>query len=248
MKTAYYAIILFLLASGIFIWAALYFVAAGYGRYANKKWGPAINPKWGWMIMESPALFLPIILACFGKIQIVTAVMAAIWLIHYIHRTLIYPFLIRSGSKTPLSIILMSLCFNVMNGFTNGYQLFFLSDYKIEWFYDPRFIAGVLIFFCGIFINISSDHIIRVLRREKGAGYHIADKGLHKFVASPNYFGEVLEWTGWAILTWSAAGLTFMFFTMANLVPRAHKHREWYKKHFGDKYPSSRKRIFPFIY
>ena len=135
-----------------------------------------------------------------------------------------------------------------MNGFVNGCWLFFFSKYEVSWFTTPQFIIGVILFYCGMFINIQSDHIVRNLRKENGPGYHIPMKGFHRFVASPNYFGEIVEWAGWAILTWSVPGLAFVFFSMANLVPRAHTNRQWYIEKFGDRYPKSRKRVFPFIY
>jgi 3-oxo-5-alpha-steroid 4-dehydrogenase 1 len=248
MEQLYKYTIIFLFASGLLTWISLYFVTAGYGRFGSKKWGPAVNPKLGWLLMESPVVVLPIVFVCLGKVNAVTGVMLGIWLSHYVQRDLIYPFLIKNGAKMPCSIILMSLFFNLMNGFINGYWLFFLSDYQPEWFGAPQFILGVILFYFGMFVNIQSDKILRDLRKEKGPGYHIPEKGFHRFVASPNYFGEIVEWAGWALLTWSMPGLTFLFFTMANLVPRAHSNRKWYIEKFGEAYPKSRKRVFPFIY
>lgn len=248
MKIFYELFLAVQFISAFFTFIALYFVTAGYGRHSGRKWGPSINPRLGWFLMESPVVFIPLIFALTGKITIITGVMLSIWMAHYIQRTLIYPFLIRGEEKMPLLIILFSLMFNGMNGFINGYYLFNIADYDLSWFSDPRFIIGTVVFFTGMVINIHSDHVVRTLRAEKGPGYHLPEKGMHKFVASPNYLGEIMEWTGWAVLTWSLPGLAFMLFTMANLIPRAHKHRKWYVKTFGDKYPSSRKRVFPFIY
>lgn len=248
MENIYKLLIGVQLISAVFTFIALYFVTAGYGRHSSKSWGFSVNPRLGWLIMESPVVFIPIYFAFTGNITNVTAIMLVIWLTHYIQRTFIYPFLIKGEEQMPLLIILFSLMFNSMNGFINGYYLFYVADYCTSWMTDPRFILGTLIFFTGMIINIHSDHTVRKLRAEKGPGYHLPEKGMHRFVASPNYFGEILEWTGWAVLTWSLPGLAFMIFTMANLVPRAHKHREWYRKTFGEKYPASRKRVFPFIY
>jgi hypothetical protein len=47
-------------------------------------------------------------------------------------------------------------------------------------------------------------------------------------VSCPNYLGEILEWIGWAIATWSLAGWVFAIWTMANLAPRA------FTNHFRD--------------
>ena len=72
---------------------------------------------------------------------------------------------------------------------------------------------------------------------------YVADK-LH---LSANYFGEIIEWTGWAILTWSLSGLVFLWWTVANLVPRANAIWHRYKEEFGDAV-GNRKRVFPFLY
>jgi hypothetical protein len=65
-------------------------------------------------------------------------------------------------------------------------------------------------------------------------------------VACPNYFGEIVEWCGWALAAWSVAGAAFAIFTAANLAPRAHTYRKWYRERFPE-YPAKRKRIIPFL-
>jgi len=49
---------------------------------------------------------------------------------------------------------------------------------------------------------------------------------LFNFVSCANYFGEVVEWIGYALATYNIAGLSFAVFTFANLVPRALKHHQ----------------------
>ena len=36
----------------------LFFVTAPYGRHASTDWGPSMDARWGWIIMESPSVFL----------------------------------------------------------------------------------------------------------------------------------------------------------------------------------------------
>ena len=110
----------------------------------------------------------------------------------------------------------------------------------------PQFIIGLLIFFTGMIINVYSDNILFLLRKDGNTKYKIPYGGLFKWVSSPNYFGEILEWTAFALMTWSWAGLSFMIWTMANLVPRAIKGHQWYHDKF-ESYPKNRKAIFPFI-
>ena len=58
---------------------------------------------------------------------------------------------------------------------------------------------------------------------------------------------EIVEWLGWALLTWSPAGLAFAAWTMANLVPRARAHHRWYRERFPD-YPARRKALVPGLF
>ena len=251
----------------------LFFVNAPYGKHVSKKFGPTINAKVGWVLMEMPA-FLVIILFYFialfsghyndGRSVVVMTVFILIWELHYIHRTFVYPFLLHKKSK-PMAVLipLFGMIFNTMNGFINGFYLFsgktiifegtfFQIDlshmYTIQWLYDPRFIVGLMIFMSGFLINIHSDHVLRTLRAPGETGYKVPNKGVHRLVASPNYFGEFLEWSGWALLTWSAPGIAFAVFTFANLAPRAWSNRKWYRSQFGEEYPSKRKAIIPFFF
>ena len=69
---------------------------------------------------------------------------------------------------------------------------------------------------------------------------------MFKYVSSPNYFGELVEWLGFAIMAVGLPGFSFLIWTFANLVPRAIDNHKWYKKNFTD-YPPERKAIFPFV-
>ncbi len=233
--------------SAVIVFITLYFINAPYGRYASSKWGPTIPSKAGWVIMELPAVVIPLLFYMFGNRGSVLMLFLIIWELHYIQRTFVFSFLMRSGRKMPLIIVVLSLLFNGMNGVVNGYGVFVRSSYTREWLFSLPFVAGVLLFLIGFVINVHSDHVMRTLRKPGETDYKIPHRGLHRFVANPNYFGELLEWGGWAILTWSSAGLAFFLFTAANLVPRAHANLRWYRTRFSD-YPEERKRIIPFIY
>ncbi|MXZ72004.1 MAG: hypothetical protein F4Z04_10970 [Acidobacteria bacterium] len=71
-----------------------------------------------------------------------------------------------------------------------------------------------------------------------------ASGGAFRYVSCPNYLGELLEWFGWALATWSLGGLAFFTYTAANLVPRALSHHRWYRERFAD-YPAGRKAVIP---
>jgi 3-oxo-5-alpha-steroid 4-dehydrogenase 1 len=103
------------------------------------------------------------------------------------------------------------------------------------------------LFFSGFFINIDSDNRLIKLRNNSKSGYKIPTGGLFTYVSAANYFGECLEWLGFAIASWSLPALAFSWFTFANIGPRAYHHHIFYKELFGKKYPSNRKALIPFI-
>tara|TARA_B100002051_G_scaffold1419_1_gene1341 strand:- start:1221 stop:1985 length:765 start_codon:yes stop_codon:yes gene_type:complete len=227
----------------------LLFVKAPYGRHRRKGWGVEMSARKGWMIMESiPALLLTVILF-FGQYRdFVVLFFWAIWTAHYVHRAWAWPNRANLNQKLmPVSVILLAIFFNTINCLLNGIWLFELSGgYTLSWFQDPRFIVGISIFFLGMIINIKSDDILFSLRDDGSTGYKIPRGGLFEKVSSPNYFGEIIEWIGFAIATWSLAGFTFAIWTFCNLAPRAFAHHRWYKEKFPD-YPAERKALVPFV-
>ncbi len=233
------------------VFFVLFFIKAPYGRHYRKGWGLETNARLGWMIMESPAVFVMAFIFVIGSRTANTAaiVFFLIWMTHYIHRAFIYPILMRGGMKNfPLLLIIFALVFNSINAYLNGrYLFYFSSPYSVSWLARPPFMIGLALFFTGLVVNIHSDSVLRKLRMMDGNGYSIPDRGFFRFVSNPNYLGEMLEWIGWAILTWSPAGLAFALFTVANLFPRALSNHRWYKKKFSD-YPQDRKILIPFIY
>ncbi len=240
------------LAAVVFV--SLYFTEAGYGIFISPKWGPAISNKLAWILMESP-VFL-VMLLCWLQSERVTETVPLIFLLlfelHYFRRSFIFPLKIRGNGKMPIAIMLMGVCFNLLNACMQGGWIFYVSPsglYSTAWLSRPCFWVGCLLFFGGMFINISSDHIIRNLRKEGDTNHYLPQGGLFNQVTSAHYFGEIVEWTGFAILTWSWAGVVFVLWTAANLVPRAnaiyHRYQEWFPEEMKQK---QLKRIFPFIY
>ena len=72
---------------------------------------------------------------------------------------------------------------------------------------------------------------------------------MFRWVTSANYFGELVEWTGFAILTWSVSGAVFALWTFANLAPRAARIYNGYRQEFPEQLdPRTTKRIIPFIF
>ena len=230
---------------------SLLFIHAPYGRHARPGWGPSLPARWGWVLMESPSPL--IMLFCFvaGGMKSDPALwlFLSMWMVHYIHRSWIYPFRARMKGKTmPISIALMAVFFNLVNGTINGGYLFLSPvEYGSEWLADPRCLVGVGIFVVGMWINLQSDTILLSLRKGEDGGYSIPHGGLYRWVSCPNYLGEILEWIGFAVATWSLPGLAFAFWTAANLAPRARANHHWYHSQFSE-YPRSRKALIPYLF
>ena len=97
-----------------------------------------------------------------------------------------------------------------------------------------------------MYINKTSDNKLISLRKENKE-YQIPNGGMFKYISCPNHFGEIVEWTGFAIIAFNLGALSFALWTSFNLIPRAMNHHKWYKSYFA-KYPKVRKAILPFLY
>lgn len=255
-----FSLVIFIVALiGVVVFISLYFVDAGYGKLISEKWGPAINNKIGWLLMECPVFFVVLFMWASSDVRFTLPYLVFFLLfeLHYFQRSFVFPLLMKGNSKMPIVIMAMSIIFNLTNGYIQGYWLFakapedpvYQQLYTIDWFTDPRFIIGVIIFFTGMIINLHSDYIIRHLRKPGDSKHYLPKGGMYNYVTSANYFGEIIEWAGWAILTWSWAGFVFFWFTSSNLVPRANSIYHKYEHEFADEFKTRKlKRIFPFIY
>jgi 3-oxo-5-alpha-steroid 4-dehydrogenase 1 len=229
---------------------ALFFVTAPYGRFTRAGWGPRLSARWGWVLMETPALLTFVIIWALSdrKSNPVGLVLLLFWAAHYVHRALVYPFRLGSNrSSITVAVVLMGSFFNIGNGYLNARYLYALGpELQTSWFYDPRFIVGALLFWCGYALNQHSDRVLLNLRRGGDTGYQIPYGGGYRFVSCPNYLGEMVEWGGWALACWNPGALAFFVWTVANLAPRAIKTHRWYRANFPD-YPRRRKALVPFI-
>lgn len=240
----------------VIVFVALYFVDAGYGKMRTEKWGPAISNKVGWCLMEAPVFIVVLYLWAMSSVrwQMPYLVFMLIFQFHYFQRSFIFPFLLKGNSKMPIVIMGLSTLWNLINGYVQGYWLFHLAPiystlYTPEWFHDWRFIVGTCLFALGWVINMHSDHVIRHLRKPGDTNHYLPKGGLYNYVTSANYLGEITEWLGWAILTWSWAGALFFLLTCSNLVPRANSIYLRYEQEFPDEFDRKKlKRIIPFIY
>jgi hypothetical protein len=205
-----------------------------------------------------------------NHLQISTnAILLSLFALHYINRAIIYPLRMNSNSnKVPLIVTLSACLVTTVNGYL---QSFYLTQIEK---YDPLSLTsltleniqcwiGILLFFVGLGINVHSDGVLRNLRRYGPAGksktkqkvqqtsqhtYYIPYSPFFTYVSCPNFAGEILEWFGFAMASqFSLPSVAFLVYVIANLVPRAVAHHEWYLRKFDD-YPVERRwAVIPFI-
>ena len=131
--------------------------------------------------------------------------MLTLWQTHYLQRTFVYPFLMRGGGPHPdRPSWRMAIAFNLLNAYVNARWVSHLGRYATDWLVDPRFLAGVTLFAGGLALNLNADRTLRRLRAPGESGYRIPYGGAYRWVSCPNYLGEIVEWFGWALATWSA--------------------------------------------
>lgn len=244
----YESVCLGLVIAGALIFLSLFFTTAPYGRYDRKGWGPEADERLVWMAMEvvSPLAFLAMLWRS-GEPGAANLVLMAMFCGHYAYRALIYPFRIKGPGKKPVATGLMAILFNSFNGSVNGWAAANADHLTGAWLAGPVFWIGLLLFAFGFWLNLNSDAILRRLRGPGETGYKIPRGGGFRLVTSPNYLGEIIEWTGFAIAASTWAGAAFAVFTFANLAPRAWTHHKWYKQKFAD-YPADRKAILPWVW
>jgi 3-oxo-5-alpha-steroid 4-dehydrogenase 1 len=230
---------------------------APYGRFALR--GRAnLEPRAGWFLMELPAtvVFSAVFLRGSNATAPVPVLLAGLWGIHYINRGFLFPVLLRvpKGARTFGWLTLTSgMAVSSVHGYLHGRFFSELgTHYTVQWLSDPRFIAGTLLYGGGLAINVHADAILRSLRTQDEVArgekvYRIPRGGVFRWVTNGNYLGELIGWTGFALLTWSLPSAFILGISIANLVPRAINTHRWYMDHFED-YPPDRRVLIPYLF
>lgn len=237
------------MAIGIATFFLLLKVTAPYGRHTTSKWGPQISNNLGWILMEAPVMILlmSFVLSNPENQSMFSYTLVAAFMFHYINRTFIFPFRLRTkGKKMPVLIVASAIFFNLINGCSLGYYFAHFGIYDNSYFLHWNFIVGAALFVIGVFINWKSDHILIHLRKPGETGYVIPKGFLFDYISCPNLFGELIEWTGFALMCWNLPAVSFLVWSCANLIPRALSHHKWYQQKF-ENYPPQRKAVFPFF-
>ena len=248
--STYFAVWIAWIAVAIAIVPYLLLRPAPYGRHSRTGFGPAVNPRLAWVLMEAPSPLGMIVLYLQGRGRqdALSTVFLGLWLCHYGYRAFLFPFLLPKGARPmPVLVLASGAFFNAVNVYLNGAWLFFLAPARSSaWLASPEFVVGGLLFLGGYLVHVLADHELRRQRALAQGSYVIPRGRLFHYLSCPNYFGEIVEWFGFALATWSPGGLVFALWTAANLVPRAIHHHRWYRRQFPD-YPRGRRAIFPFL-
>ncbi|MCO4745918.1 MAG: DUF1295 domain-containing protein [Proteobacteria bacterium] len=247
-ETVYRVLLVFIFAMSALTFASSMKRVTRYGRYMKDHQKNTLPALWGWLLFESPQVVA--FALCFWLTAESPSVVAigifCVWQAHYVHRAVLFPLRLNNRHKRfPVGGVLAGLVFNSINGVLNGWAVAHAAHLdSTTWLTDPRFVVGAAIMAVGWGINFHSDNTLIGLRSDGFKGYRIPTGGLFTYVSAANYFGEIVMWTGFALMTWTAAGLAFAVFTVANLLPRGLAHHRWYLKTFDD-YPPERRAILP---
>jgi 3-oxo-5-alpha-steroid 4-dehydrogenase 1 len=246
------------LAFAGFVFIVSWFLPSPYGRFASSKFGVSLGPRLAWFLMELPATlsFLYFFSRGERRTEVVPLIFLAMWLIHYGNRGFFFPFSIRAAKGATASFSITVIVVGWMVTSLHGYfhATFFTrlgTHYTIDWLRDPRFLVGLVVYYSCYVMNLHSDAVIRNLRtvEEVNAGvknYRIPRGGLFRWVTNPSYLTELVGWAGFALCTWSLAGVFIFLVSLGNLVPRAYATHRWYKERFPD-YPPERKALIPYL-
>lgn len=233
--------------SALSFWGSLRSVNP-YGRHMQPGQRNTMPALPAWLLFEAPQFFSFALTFWLSASSPSAAALTlfALWQAHYTYRALIYPLRMRDRHKRfPVASVIFGILFNGINGFINGYAVAHAPHLMdAAWLHDPRFVIGVAIAVAGWLINFQADTILINLRRDGSGGYKVPHGGMFRYISAANYFGEIVLWCGWALMSFTPAGLSFAVFTIANLLPRALSHHRWYGEHFAD-YPKQRKAVIP---
>jgi len=230
---------------------------ANYGRYADVKsaltlTGVRFSTRWSWVIQESPAFLVPlaIVIESWSTLTFAKSILLAAFMMHYFNRSFVFPFTMRGASTTPLLPTVLAFGFCSLNGFFQAHSILHGNHPEDENY--ARMAAGLFIFIAGFLINCDSDRRLRQLRSSSEGVppgkkvYSIPRGGLFEYVSAANYFGEIVEWTGFAIASGHIAALLFALSSGVFLTIRGVQHHRWYKERFNEV-ALARKAVIPFV-
>jgi len=235
----------------LFVSIQSYFFPAPYGKFTsatgigflNRATKIQMPASFGWMLQEIPSFFVSIcaMFHLYQRGMMLKMLLLVPYAVHYFNRSILFPLKIKNGKPAPLLTVGSAFVFCLYNGFMQSHAVVSLD---LENLSLGGVALGLAIFVGGMGINIQSDQILKNLRKEGETGYKIPYGGLYEYVTCPNYFGEALEWWGFACLVQTSAGVWFGVWSTMFLGGRALQTHSWYQEKFKE-YPQERKAFIP---
>jgi len=229
---------------------------ATYGRYASlstARWyGPTVHPKMAWVFQESWAFMVALMLITVGEPRCLASrpnqILLAMFMGHYAYRSFWYPLRMRGGARMPIGLCLLASLFCAFNGYLQARAWTALDLVSVATPAEQAlFGVGCALWAVGLAVNLHSDSVLRNLRKPGETGYKIPYGGAFELVTGANYFGEILEWCGYALAAQHIVAVAFAVFTFCNTGPRAYHHHLWYREKFDD-YPPARRALIPWVW
>ncbi|AAZ13015.1 3-oxo-5-alpha-steroid 4-dehydrogenase-like, putative [Trypanosoma brucei brucei TREU927] len=234
----------------------IYYIVVEYPCYVHQ-----CNPlQWLHMILDRPSMEVTTTVASAAPTLRLGLLFFAV---HYFNRSVLYPLRVANhGTSVPLHITLSAMLYCALNGRLQLLANIDSVDASQRLVVDSTWqtiltILGAVIFFAGMLVNVTSDcYLIRLKKRPPLGAYKIPYGGLFVFVSCANFFGEIVEWFGYVAVVYGTNGtvaglaaLSFAAYVVANLLPRAYAHHQWYIQHFGAEYTALQRRaVIPFVY
>ena len=137
------------LGISIIVFITLFFKSAPYGRHSVSSWGPSMSSRLGWILMESPTVYLMILFMILfnSSLGVVEAVFILIWMVHYVHRSFIWPLRAKLEGKTMSVVIaLLAILFNFVNVIFKDHGYLYLEVIQLNGF-GLRFLSLVFRYF-----------------------------------------------------------------------------------------------------
>ena len=217
-------------------------IEAPYGRYAaGASWlyGVDVEGKTAWILQECPNLFAVAWALYYAPENLFSSweialrykyniLLISMFTVHYTNRVLIFPLRMRGGKPSKFMTFIMALIFCSANGYIQmrGLTLAPITIANDSHMMIFRIFLGTAVWAAGMYINCDSDDILRNLRKPGDTGYKIPFGGMFRFVSGANFFGEIVEWSGFAIAcsvgeNSMLPSLCFALCTAMNIGPRA---------------------------
>lgn len=231
-----------------------YRIVAPFGKHSSDRWRPTVSPQIAWFLFESPNLAWSLYAYWNRDPQVFDESVAnqclfALFVIHYVNRCIVYPLRISPKSqRVNIAVISSAFLFCLVNGFLQVMYYCQYQAYSKSFHLSPAFQIGCGIWFVGFLTNLHADAILLKLRQQPPVNtYKIPQGGLFRYISCANFFGEIVEWLGYATASQSLPAWAFFAWVCANLIPRGYAHHEWYCMKFEDYPRHERWAVIPFV-